>query len=117
MPATVLQAIQELTARLEGAGIRAAYDVRNLNPPCALISAPTVDYGYAAGSWAADWVVFLVVPNVGTDESLEALADLLDRARVALVGRIDDAIPQTLTVDGSGDPLPAYQLTWSEKYT
>lgn len=109
------QAMAALSDTLTAAGIRAAMDARDLNPPAVLITPPDMAFRFADGTWEAGWTLIATAPNAGTREALTALDALIVAVVSALGGQPVNASPYTLTVDGQSDPLPAYQVTWSAR--
>jgi hypothetical protein len=113
-PRTLLEAVEDLAYRLQAGGVRAVFDLRDLNPPAAIISPPTMHWRLMDGTWSADWTLWAVVPNSGSRNDLVNLDQLVEQIRTALKGEPVMATPQTLAVDGQSDPLPGYVLTWTE---
>ena len=111
-PISLLDAVTQLSARLQANGIRTAVDTRDLNPPAALIIPPDMSWRFARDTWDATWRVLAVVPNTGTSTDLVALDQLVAAIRDALGGAPTQATARTITIDGASDPLPAYELTW-----
>lgn len=96
------------------AAFRPALDTRDLNPPGVLILPPAASFRFGDGSYTATWTVIPVVPNAGTEQAIKSLSSLVAGIRAALDGAPVQAEPYTLALDGQSDPLPAYQLTWSD---
>jgi hypothetical protein len=106
-------AMVAMVGRLTAAGVPAALDERDLNPPGVLVRPPEISYRFSGGCAEATWTLLAAVPNSGTGPALVALSDLVDRARAALGGEITAAAPAQVTGTDHGAPLPAYRLTLS----
>jgi hypothetical protein len=111
----IAASMQGLADRLTAGGVRATIDPRDLNPPCALVAAPVVRWVFASGRLAVDWRLVVVVPSSGAANELKALGELLGRIAGILAGEPVQATPADYPDPGGGDPLPAYQLTWTTK--
>lgn len=105
----------DLATTLTAGGVRAVIDARDLNPPCALVAAPVFRWVFDSGRVTADWRVVAVVPSSGAMTELKALGDMLDTIAGVLGGAPVQATPMAYPDPGGGDPLPAYQLTWTSK--
>jgi hypothetical protein len=105
-------AMVAMVGRLIVAGVPAALDERDLNPPGVLVRPPEISYRFG-GCAEATWTLLAAVPDTGTGPALVALSDLVDRARAALGGEITVAVPAQVTGTDHGAPLPAYRLTLS----
>lgn len=105
--------VAALVDRLETAGVRAASDLRDLNPPAVYVPAPRIAYRFGKGTATLEWSLVLAVPNTGRDVALSNLSELLDAANQALAGIFVDARPVDLTALDGGAPLPAYEATFT----
>lgn len=110
---TLLEAVTSLVARLEAHGVRSTTDTRNLNPPAVLVVPPDMSWRFARDTWDATWRLLCVVPNTGSASDLANLDTLIDQVRAALGGAPQFGTARTVTIDGTSDPLPAYELTWT----
>ena len=112
-PVSLLDAVTQLSNRLQANGIRVAVDTRDLNPPAALIIPPDMSWRFARDTWDATWRVLAVVPNTGTSDDLVNLDQLVAAIRDAMGGAPTFATARTITINGVSDPLPAYELSWT----
>jgi hypothetical protein len=108
-PLEQLQAYQE---QLTAAGIRAAVDGRDVNPPAVLLRPPTIHYRFGRGAYACDWEARLFLPDTGTEQALKAALPLLDKVQTALDGVITTAVPADYALADGGTAV-GYTLTWS----
>jgi len=88
-------------------GLRVFDDPRNINPPCALVEAPTIAM---ATNVVADMEFRVVVVALGTGDNrtLDSLLDHIDLVRAEQIG-LTDARPTTVSYGGAD--YPAYELT------
>lgn len=110
---TLLEAVTQLSGRLQASGIRTAVDTRDLNPPACLVIPPDMTWRFARDTWDAGWRLLCVVPNTGTSQDLVSLDQLISAVRDAMGGAPTFGTARTITIDGASDPLPAYELTWT----
>lgn len=97
-----------LAAELVAAGVRAAIDPRNTNPPCVLFEPPSLTFDIGCGATAA-MSALLLVPGPGHGDAWRQLDDLI--AQVADVIDIETAEPVSLDYD---NPMPAYRVTFTQ---
>lgn len=107
-------ATQDIVDRLTRAGLRAALDERDLNPPAVIVQPPALTYRFGRGA-DASWTAHAVVPNTGRGPALRALGELVDRVVAALGGLPVQGRPFDLLVPEFSAPLPAYELTWTAR--
>jgi hypothetical protein len=110
---TPLSTAQGWVQKLTAAGIRAAVDPRNMNPPFVLFAPPSdVRLDLNCGG-TAEMSALLIVPGPGAGDAwaqLESFATRIIRDDLLPVERV-----AAVTFTGAGDaPLPAYEFTWSE---
>lgn len=88
-------------------GLKVFDDPRNLNPPCALVEAPTIAM---ASNVVADmeYRVVVIALGIGDNRTLDSLLDHIDLVRAAQIG-LTDARPTTVSYGGAD--YPAYELT------
>jgi hypothetical protein len=88
-------------------GLSVFDDPRNLNPPCALVEAPTIAM---ASNVVADmeYRVVVIALGIGDNRTLDSLLDHIDLVRAAQIG-LTDARPTTVSYGGAD--YPAYELT------
>jgi hypothetical protein len=104
-----------IVAALQTAGIRATVDERELNTPAVFVAPPALTYRFGKGYWDAAWTLSAVVTDNGRRASLAALGDLVAAVQDALGGRVTNGRPIDLIVPGGAAPLPAYELTFTER--
>lgn len=104
-------AIVQLADELAAAGVRAAVDPRNLNPPCAWVKADKFDpdtfCSALSGQLTVD--VWLLAANNGVVSSHTKLSELLEKA-LTVVDPTGPVEIDTVTLPSGGDPLPAYRI-------
>lgn len=105
-----------LADTLTAAGVRATIDARDLNPPAVLVAAPVIRWAFG-NRMEVDYRLVAVVPDAGTGPALKALSGLLDDVSAALGGAPLTATPMPYADPGGGNPLPAYEITWTAKQT
>lgn len=107
----VVAALDFLKSRLEGVQIRAEADPRDLNPPCAWITADTLAAATVlCGDSDVACSVFLICPDNGLPHTLVALNEMLRQALTVIspTGEID--LRQSVALPGGGDPAPAFRI-------
>lgn len=108
--------VQALVDRLTAGGVRAAADLRDLNPPGVLVRPPTL-HGRFGKNVNADLTLWCVVPDTGVSTALGALAELMDATQTALGWVVVLARPVDVqALDGAGT-LPGYELTFTQRIT
>ena len=92
-------------------GLTVFNDPRNINVPCAIVEAPSIEM---ASNVVADMEFRVVIVGMGTGDNrtLDQLLDLADLVREAQIG-LTAARPTT--VDYGGATYPAYELTIATK--
>ena len=88
-------------------GLTVFDDPRNMNPPCAIVEAPSI---VMASNVVADMEYRVVVIALGTGDNrtLDSLLDKIDLVREQQIG-LTSARPTTVSYGGAD--YPAYQLT------
>jgi len=104
-------AVAAVADKLTAAGIRSTPDLRDLNPPCVYVAAPTLAYRFGKGGADLTWQIVAVVPNSGRLAALKALSPLIDSTVTALGGAVTAGRPVDVTALDGGAPLPGYELT------
>ena len=109
---TVYARAQALCDAITAAGIRATLDQRNVNPPCALVTMPTVVYDLHAGHLTATWRILAIAPGPPSADSFRALWDT------------DGILPHLDTIDEIhateanpvqfSDTTTTVEITWQE---
>ena len=104
-------ATAELVAMLEGAGLNATADPRDLVLPGVWVAPALIDYDRLDGDvYAGQWELYLIAPDNGPTESLDALSELAGLLRAVVpFGEARTAAVQLS--NHSPDPLPALQVT------
>lgn len=114
--ADIAETLKGLAARLSAGGVRSVIDARDLNPPGVLVAAPTFRWTFG-GRLAVDYRLIVVVPDAGAAASLTELGTLMDATAAILGGETLTATPTAWPNPAGGDPLPAYEITWTAKTT
>jgi hypothetical protein len=101
----------QVVARLRAAGLAAAVDPRDLDPPAVWVQLADVDLSrFKAGQYLATWNLTLIAPDSGTSQALATLgrlsADLVDAFPTIRTGQALGVI-----LPGGPDPMPAMQYT------
>lgn len=96
-----------------GAQLRAFDDSATVSPPCVWVPVPAIEFQFGKRVLDVTWQAFLVAPNTSTQSVTATLSGLVD----AVTGLFPytSGNPQPLTLPGGGQPVPAYQLTWSAR--
>jgi hypothetical protein len=87
-------------------GLKVFNDPRNINVPCAIVEAPSIQM---ASNVVADMEFRVVIVGMGTGDNrtLDQLLDLADLIREAKIG-LNTARPTTVSYGGAD--YPAYEL-------
>ena len=108
-------AAEGYATQLAAKNIRASAEPRNLNPPCVLFTPPQQVLLHDYCSAAVQMRALLIVPGPGIGDAWRQADDLLADVLAADVMPVEEI---TLTQWGSSDnPLPAYELGWTETLT
>lgn len=111
------EAVAALLAQLDAGQVRAAADLRDVNPPCVLVRPPRMSWRFGKDCWDATWEMWAVVPDTGAADALSALSLLIGQVQVALGGRVVEGRPVDVqAIDGAGT-LPGYALTYTQRIT
>ena len=92
-------------------GLTVFNDPRNINPPCAILEAPSITLTTNVNA-DMQFRVVIVGQGTGDNRTLDQLLDLADLVREAQIG-LTEARPTT--IDYGGQAYPAYELTISTK--
>ncbi|MGW0247924.1 hypothetical protein ACWDYH_14950 [Nocardia goodfellowii] len=103
--------LEGLADELKAAGVRAAVDPRDLNPPCAWVVARSIAHELLGGGGTVAVEVYLIAPDSGAPQAYRTLTDLLDKALTVLEPDADTSLSEAVTLPGGGGPLPAFRLT------
>ena len=109
----VKSAVEGIVSRLTAGGVPATDDLRDLNPPGALVPPPVIEWRFGKGA-VLTWRVILVAANIGQGPALDVLSELIDKAWAALDG-VTDGRPVDLANLEGGAPLPGYALAFTSK--
>lgn len=101
----VIAARDNLVDRLRDAGLRVVTDLRDANPPCALVAPETLEMSFG-GVYGAVFSLSFIAPDVGFDRAHEILVALIEKAAAA-VPLGSEIRTSTVQLSGSS-PLPAY---------
>ena len=112
--ADIADTLTALAASLSAGGVRTVVDSRDVNPPCALLVPPVFRWTFG-GRLAVDYRLVVIVPSAGMAAEMKTLAPLMDNVSAILGGVPITATPASFTDPSGGDPLPAYELTWTAK--
>jgi hypothetical protein len=112
--ADIAETLEALAETLNAAGVRTVTDPRDVNPPCALTLWPRFQWSFG-GLLLVEYRLLVVVPSTGSGPALKALGPLMDQVAQALGGLPLEATPTAWPAPDGGDPLPAYELTWTAK--
>lgn len=100
----------ELVATLKGAGLRAAVDPRDLNPPCVWVSPRSVAHDLLGGGGTVTFDLLLIVADNGAASALTALTGLLDQVLTVVDPDADTVLSDTVTLPNGSAPLPAFRV-------
>lgn len=110
---TPLSTAQTWVAALTAAGIRAAVDPRNMNPPFVLFTPPNeVRIDLNCGG-SADMTAVLIVPGPGAGDAWAQLESLFARIMREELLPVERVAAVTFAAAGETQ-LPAYEMSWSE---
>ena len=112
---SLAQAVADVLAMFEGAGVHAVDDPRDLNTPCAYVIPPEGSFRFDRGRLTVEWVAYLVVANTGTPSATKALSGLIDK--VTGLASFTTFTRDAVNDPNGGDPLPAYRLSWTSTTT
>lgn len=105
--------LDAVVAVLQGAGVSAAVDPRDLNTPCVWVTARSLPTAgrFMCGDRLMKVDLYLIAPDTGTPEAYRHLNDLLVKALSVLEpdGEID--LAETVTLPSGGGPLPAFRMS------
>lgn len=102
-------ALDQLAAGLAGVGIDASADPRDLDPPCAFLSAQTLDHNILCGAGTLAVDVYLI----GGDHDPLAVYDVLDdllRYALTVIEPVEPTEVNTVVDLPNGPHLPAYRV-------
>jgi len=92
-------------------GLRVFNDPRNINPPCAIVEAPSMTLTTNVNAHMEFRVVVMAL-GIGDNTTLDSLLDVADLVRAAKIG-LTAARPTTVSYGGAD--YPAYELTINTK--
>jgi len=86
-------------------------DPRNINPPCAIVEAPSMTLTTNVNA-DMEFRVVVMALGIGDNTTLDSLLDVADLVRAAKIG-LTAARPTTVSYGGAD--YPAYELTINTK--
>lgn len=92
-------------------GLRVFNDPRNINPPCAIVEAPSMTLTTNVNA-DMEFRVVVMALGIGDNTTLDSLLDVADLVREAKIG-LTAARPTNVSY--SGADYPAYELTINTK--
>jgi hypothetical protein len=92
-------------------GLRVFNDPRNINPPCAIVEAPSMTLTTNVNA-DMEFRVVVMALGIGDNTTLDSLLDVADLVREAKIG-LTAARPTTVSYGGAD--YPAYELTINTK--
>lgn len=101
------------SATLNGNPLRVTSDAGQITPPCVWVPAPDIDFQFSKRCLDVSWSAYLVAPNQSLASISPTLSDLVDA--VTGLFPFTTGRPQLLTLQGGGQPVPSYLLTWSAR--
>lgn len=105
----ILQALAPLVTVLKDAGISANVDVQRLNPPCAWVTASSLELAYLNGDGDLTADVYLVAPDNGIFDAMVSLEIML--AKLLTVIEPDGEIDLAAGVETADKRvLPAFKI-------
>lgn len=110
-PLALMQSVRDT---LLAAGIRATFDVRELNPPGVVVLLPILGWRFRDGDIEATHRVLAVGPNTSRLQQLTDLDALVNQIQAALGGRVDVGNPADVSTQDATSALAAYELSWTE---
>jgi hypothetical protein len=112
---TLSEAMRAVTDALAAAGIRVTLDVRQLNPPCALLHPPDLAWRFRGGDMTVTHRLLLVCSAGDRTASYDRMSDLLISTQQALGDRVVTAAPTDVETSDLSAFLTAYELHWTER--
>lgn len=110
----IADAVADVVARFQAAGVRATPDLADVNPPAVIVRAPAIAWRFKTRDWEASWTAHAVVNDAPGAANLLNLGDLLDQVQSAMRGAAMTARPVTVVMP-DGAELPAYEITWADR--
>ena len=107
---SIATAATNILQALQGAGVRAVDDARDINPPCVFLVPPEGTLRFDRNRADCTWQLYLVTGDAGARTATRHLSDLMDQ--VAGLFSFTTFERVALAVPGAGDPLPSYRLTF-----
>lgn len=99
----------------DGSQLRATDDSAQVTPPTVWVPVPTIEFNYSKRVLNVTWQAYLVAPASSTKSVTPTLAQLVDA--VAGLFPFTTGQPQLLTLQGGGQPVPSFQVTWLARIT
>lgn len=109
----LLAVLEPLEAAWPG---RVFVDVRDINPPCAFLHPPVINYRTLGDArFSADHTLLLVATNTVRRVAYEQLSRMLGEFHEALPGRGVQARPADIWAADNTAILPGYEITWTDR--
>lgn len=102
----------DLVDTITAAGIRATLDQRNVNPPCVLVTMPTVAYDLHAGYLTTTWRLLAIAPGPPSADTFRALWDT--NGLLPALDTIDGINPTDANPVQFTDATTTVEITWQE---
>lgn len=107
----MFEALDDLVARCEAAGIRATWDARNVNPPCILFTPPTTLLNLNCGG-SAGFEAVCIAAGPGNADGWRSAHGLASRLVAEVVPEAETLTPGSYGVDDN-NPNPAIIVGWT----
>lgn len=109
----IMGKVNDVVTLLRNNGIAASVDPRDLNPPCAWVSARSLPTSrlVMCGDRPIQIDVYLIAIDNGVEEALKSLTAMLDSALSVLQPTGEVSLSEAITLPSGGGPLPAFRFT------
>lgn len=110
LPDLSFQPLQDVADLLTGAGLRAALDPQDVDPPGAWVTLEEFSQRTVRGDLRVTAAVYLIAPNVDYRRAMEQLAQLFNLARTVLTPDGPVRAQGVILPADPTQPLPALRL-------
>jgi hypothetical protein len=107
----VMDYLKDLVAQFQSNSIRATMDPRSVNPPCVLLTPPSLEININRGA-SAEFTALALVPGPGNADAFAALDRLTQDVCRNILVNAERITPVEYSPDDSPG-YPAYQIEWS----